>query len=534
MDICEMLGIKRGIIVITKKDLVDDDMVRLVRGRRKRFSGGRVLEKAPVVVVSAMTGENVAALKDAIAGIAREIQEERSREGIFRLPVDRVFTIKGLGTIVTGTCISGSLKVGEEVDIYPLSKRTKVKNIQAYHEDVEEIIPGQRVALNLQGIEKNEIARGVIIGKPGTLIFTHRIDATLKYLKLPYQPIKNDTMLRFHIATTQEEARMVVLSKDAIEPGEELFVQFVFRKPLVALPDDNFILRGSYAVQTIGGGRVLDIMPPKHKRKAVNLEDVYDVLTRGDDLGKARYHIRKGGFEGIHEDMLSIFIGKDHVYATGLIGQLEKLGKVKSIGKMAVETDAFEAYKKTLISIINTFCEKNPLKVGMSKEELRMRLPKVETNVFQKALDECISANHIEVEKDKVKLKTTGEKIDKALEEAEDNILRVLLKYWLTPLGVKELSTETRKNEKELKDILGKLNFQGRVVKLKGDMYFHRDAIEELKQKAISYLEAKKEMTPSDFKSVVDISRKYMIPLLEYLDEIKLTIRTGDKRVLRS
>jgi selenocysteine-specific elongation factor len=533
MDICEMLGISKGIVVITKKDLVDDDMVELIREDVKEFLAGRALGEAPVVVVSAMTGENIGALKDTIADLAREIRE-RSREGIFRLPVDRVFTIKGLGTIVTGTCISGSLKVGEDIEAFPLSKRIKVKNIQAYHEDVEEVIAGQRVALNLQGIEKNEITRGVIIGKPGTLIFTHRIDATLKYLKLPYQPIKNDTVLRFHIATTQEEARVVVLGKDAIEPGEELFVQFVFRNPLVALPGDNFVLRGSYAVQTIGGGRILDIMPPRHKRKAEDLENVYNVLTRGNDLEKAGYHIRKGGPAGVHEDTLSILIGKDHLYTTGLIGQLEQLGKVKAVGKTAVEMNTFEAYRTTLISTINTFHEKNPLKVGMSKEELRTRLPKVDANIFQKALDECIGESRVEVEKDKVKLKMAGKKVDKALEEVESAILKTLLKYGLTPPGVKELSTEIGKKEKDLRDILGKLSFEGKIIKIKGDMYFHCDAIEDLKQKAISYLMAKKEMTPSDFKSVVDISRKYMIPLLEHLDEIKLTIRVGDKRILRS
>lgn len=532
MDICEMLGVKKGIIVITKKDLVDDDMVELVREDVKEFLAGRLLDNSPIVVVSAMTGENIDVLKETIMNLAGGI-DDRLREGIFRLPVDRVFTIKGLGTVVTGTCISGSLKVGEEVEIYPLSKKTKVKNIQAYHEDAEEVIAGQRVALNLQGIEKNEITRGVIIGKPGTLFFTHRIDATLKYLKLPFKPIKNDTVLRLHIATTQEEARLVVLSKDTIDPGEELFVQFVFQNPLVALPGDRFILRGSYAIQTIGGGAVLDIMPLKHKRKTVGLEGIYDILSRGDDLEKAHYHISKGGFAGIDEGRLSILIGKDSLYTDSLVKHLEKAGKIKVIGKTAIQIGPFDTYKKTLLSIIDDFTKKNPLKVGISKEELRTRLPGVDHLVFQSALDESVRNGHIEVEKDKVKLCKTEGITGKVIGEEESAILKTLLKYGLTPPGLKELSTETGKKEKDLRDILNRLSFERKVVKIKGDMYFHRDAIEDLKQKATSYLTAKKEMTPSDFKSVVDVSRKYMIPLLEYLDEIKLTIRVGDKRILR-
>jgi selenocysteine-specific elongation factor len=534
MDICEMLGVKKGIVVITKKDLVDDDMVELVREDVKEFLAGRLLDSAPIVVVSALTGENIDMLKETIMGLAGQI-DDRSGEGIFRLPVDRVFTIKGLGTVVTGTCISGSLKVGDEVEIYPLSKKTKVKNIQAYHEDAEEAIAGQRVALNLQGIEKNEITRGVIIGKPGTLFFTHRIDATLKYLKLPFKPIKNDTVLRLHIATTQEEARLVVLNKDTIDPGEELFVQFVFQNPLVALPGDRFILRGSYAIQTIGGGAVLDIMPLKHKRKTVDLERIYTILCRGDDLERAHYHISKGGFAGIDEGRLSILIGKDGLYTGGLIGHLEKAGKIKVIGKTAIQIDSFDTYKKTLLSIIHDFTKKNPLKVGISKEELRTKLPRVDHHIFQSALDECVRNSHIEVEKDKVKVHNTTEGMAGKVIGADENlILKTLLKYGLMPPGMKELSTETGKKEKDLRDILNRLCFEGKAVKIKGEMYFHRDAIEDLKQKAILYLTARKEMTPSDFKSVIDVSRKYMIPLLEYLDEIKLTIRAGDKRILRS
>jgi selenocysteine-specific elongation factor len=533
MDICEMLGVKKGIVVITKKDLVDDDMVELVQEDVKEFLAGRLLENAPIAVVSAMTGENIGLLKETIMGLAGKI-DDRSKDGIFRLPVDRVFTIKGLGTVVTGTCISGSLKVGDEVEIYPLSKTTKVKNIQTYHEDAEEVIAGQRVALNLQGIEKNEITRGVIIGKPGTLLFTHRIDATLKYLKLPFKPIKNDAILRLHIATTQEEARLVVLDKDTIEPGEELFVQFVFQNPLVALPGDRFILRGSYAIQTIGGGTVIDILPLKHKRKTAGLEKIHDILSRGDDLEKARYHISKGGFSGVDESRLSILIGKDSQYTAGLTGHLEKAGKIKMINKTAIQIDSFDTYKKTLLSIIDDFTKKNPLKVGISKEELRTRLPAVDHHIFQSALDECVRNSHIDVEKDKVKIHATEGTAGKVVGEDESNILKTLLKHGLTPPGLKELSTETGKKEKDLRDILNRLSFEGKAVKIKGDMYFHRDAIDDLKQKAIAYLTAKKEMTPSDFKSVVDVSRKYMIPLLEYLDEIKLTIRTGDKRILRS
>lgn len=533
MDICEILGLKKGIIAITKIDLVDEEMVELVHEDIKDFLKGRSLEGAPVIPVSSTTGKNIELLKESIRNAAKNV-EERSKEGIFRLPVDRVFTLKGLGTIITGTCISGYIKIGEEIEIYPLHKKAKVRNIQAYHEDAEEAIAGQRVALNLQGIEKNEIERGTIIGKPDTLMLSNRLDATLRYLKLPFKPIKNDSILRFHIAATQEEARIVLLNRDVIEPGEELFAQFVFANPIVALPGDRYILRGSYAIQTIGGGEILDIMPGKHKRNAVYIDSTYKLLTEGNFMDKAEYHILKGGYEGIKREILSILLGKDEAHVSSLIENLVQHNKVTFIGKTVIHMDKFIDYKKTLEKLLDDFHTKNPQKIGISKEELRTRLPKVESQVFQAALEECIAEGNIEVEKDKVRIRDAGGKVDKEREHFVEDMIEKLHGYGLMPPHVKELAIELHKAENYVRDSMERLVYEGKVIKVKGDMYFHRNVIEDFKEKVLTYLRANKEMTPSDFKSTLNLSRKYMIPLLEYLDEIKLTIRTGDKRILRS
>jgi translation elongation factor TU len=295
LDICELLGIKRGIIAVTKKDLADDEMVDLVKEEVHELVKGRFLEDAPIIAVSSATGENINVLRDAIKEKADEI-EEKSRKGIFRLPVDRVFTIRGFGTIVTGTCISGRVNVGDELEIYPVAKKARVRNIQAYHADAKEAGAGQRVALNLQGVEKQEIERGVIISSPETLLMTNRIDATLRYLKLPFKGIRDNAILRFHIATTQVEARLILLDRTTIEPGEEAFVQFVFAHPVVVLPGDRYILRGSYAIQTLGGGSILDIAPLKHKRNDAKLNDVRRLLEAGTAAARMEYHIQKGGY----------------------------------------------------------------------------------------------------------------------------------------------------------------------------------------------------------------------------------------------
>ena len=531
LDICEILGLTRGIVVITKKDLVDEEMLQLVEDDVREFLQGRALENAPVVAVSATTGENLDLLREMLRGLSDEI-EEKSREGIFRVPVDRVFSIKGLGTIVTGTCISGSLNAGEEVQIFPFEKRSRVRNIQAYHEDVREATAGQRIALNLQGLERQEIERGVMVARPDTLLFSSRIDASLKLLKLPMNPIRHDTILRFHVATTQEEARLVILGEDNIEPGQELFVQFVFKRPVVLLPGDRFILRGSYAVQTVGGGRVLDIMPNRHKRKSGDLDRIYRILNEGSDIEKAGYHIFKGGFQGVKQQVLAILTGKDIVSTEKIGGILQKDGTARLFGRTYIHKDYFGDYKKKALSFIGEYHKTNPLKIGIPKEELRMRLPVTDVSIFQAALDECAASGLIVVEKDRVRSgdhsKGTAE-----TDRLQDRVLEVLQTSGFTPPGLKELSGMIGATEKDLKDLLNRLAFRGSIIKVTQDMYFHQAVINDLKEKVTDFLRRHQEMGPSDLKAEVNLSRKYLIPLLEYLDQIKLTIRKGDKRVLR-
>ncbi len=533
MDICELLGIKRGIVAITKIDVADPDMVELVKEEVEDMAKGRFLEGAPIIPVSSVTGENIDVLRAQIRQKATEV-EEKSREGIFRLPVDRVFTIKGFGTIVTGTCISGAIRPGDEVQIYPTDKKARVRNVQAYHEDVLEAGAGQRVALNLQGVEKQEIERGTIIGRPESLLLTSRIDAGLRYLKLPFKPIKNNSILRFHIATTQVEARLVLLDRSSLEPGDEAFVQFVFSEPIVVLPGDRFILRGSYAIQTLGGGAVLDIAPGKHKRLSEGLEGMYVLLRKEDIRQKVGYHLEKAGFRGFTRQYLAALLGAHEDIVDRVVADLLAQGSVRVIGKTVVPIGPFQAYKRTLKTLLSQFHEKNPLKIGISREELRTRLPNVDPVVFQTALEDVVKEGKAEIEKDRVKLRTLSNKSDESIERLGAQVAAILDARGLTPPTNQEIADELHINERNLKDILQKLVYEGKVVKVKSDMYLASRHMEGLKRLVKEHLTQKKEMLPADFKAVTGLSRKYMIPLLEYLDEIKLTIRSGDKRVLRS
>jgi len=533
VDICTMLGLEKAIVAITKKDLVDEEMLELVKEDIGDFLKLTPFKDAPVIPVSSHTGENLDILKKTIMDVALSTRE-KSKKGIFRLPVDRVFTLKGLGTIITGTCVSGHIEVGEEIEIYPLEKRARVRNIQAYHEDAKEAYAGQRVALNLQGIDRDEIERGTIIGRPDTLFPTKRLDVSFRYLKLPFKGIKTDSIFRFHLATMLEETRLILLDRDIIEPGDEAFAQLVFKEPIVALPGDRFIIRGSFRIQTLGGGVILDIAPVKHKRLSLELLDIYKTLTGNKPHEKTLYHIKKGSYGGMEKNMLSTILGIETGSMESILNTLKKDNKIKEIGKFIVDMDKFKEYKEMLKKNVMDFHEKNPLKVGISKEELRTRLPKVEHTIFQTSLDEFIKDGILKIEQDKVIGIDKKDAADQHLDSIESEMLKILFKYGITPPGVKELSQEIKRDEKQTKDILERLVHKKKVVKVKSDLYFHRSIIDGLKETVERFLREKREMTPSDFKSLFNVSRKYMIPILEYLDEVKLTIRVGDKRVLRS
>ncbi len=457
-------------MAITKIDAADPDMVELVREEVEDMVKGRFLEGAPIIPVSSVTGENIDVLRTAIRQKAAEV-EEKSRQGIFRLPVDRVFTIKGFGTIVTGTCISGAVRAGDEIQIYPTDKRARVRNAQAYHEDVKEAGAGQRVALNLQGVEKQEIERGTIVGRPESLLLTSRIDASLRYLKLPFKPIKNNTILRFHIATTQVEARLILLDRPELEPGDEAFVQFVFAEPIVVLPGDRFILRGSYAIQTLGGGTVLDIAPGKHKRLIPGLDAMYLLLRTGTTRQKAEYHLEKAGFKGFTKQHLAVLLGAHQDVADGIVADLAALGSARVIGKMVVSAGRFGTYKETLKALLSQFHEKNPLKVGISREELRTRLPEVDPVIFQAALEDAVKAGDAEIEKDRVRLSGATGKSDESIGKLEGQVAAMLEARGLTPPTTQEMADELRIKERSLRDILEKLVYEGKVVKVKSDMY---------------------------------------------------------------
>jgi len=298
LDICTLLKVKKGLVILTKIDLVDRELLELVTEEVKEVVKETFLKEAPILPVSSVTGEGIPELMSALDGLASQA-EERSSEGLVRLPIDRVFVMKGFGSVVTGTMISGNLSVGETVEILPSKAQGKVRNIQVYSRPVERAVAGQRTAVNLQGVETSAIERGEVLVRPHTLSPTQVIDTYLEVLPSAQRPLKHRTHLRFHTGTALTTASVFLLDRDELVPGEAGWVQFRLDRPLVALPQDRFVIRTSSTIQTVGGGVILDTQPIKHKRFSPSVAESLMVLRDGTEEQILSLHIYRSGPGGV-------------------------------------------------------------------------------------------------------------------------------------------------------------------------------------------------------------------------------------------
>ncbi len=536
LDICRLLNVKRGLVLLTKIDLVDSELLELVREEVKEIVRGTFLESAPILGVSSVTGGGLPQLIAALDTLSREI-EERSSDGLPRLPIDRVFVMKGFGTVVTGTLISGSLSLGEPVQILPSGAEGKIRSLQVYNQPVEKAFAGQRTAVNLQGVETSAIERGEVLVRPQTLTPTRLIDASLEYLPSAPRPLKHRAIQRFHVGTSLTTASIFLLDRDELLPGEQAFVQLRTDTPVVTLPEDRFVIRGSSAIQTLGGGRVLESHPVKHKRYSASVIRDLKVLQSGTAEQALRQHILRSGTGGVDfldlrnrvplasktiEGILKIMIEKKEV-------RLIDPEKLK-----VIDVRQYDQLRETVLSQLKEFHQRYPMKSGLAKEELRTKLPPdLDVRLFQSLLQELIQANDVVLERDK--LRRPGHQVSTADEKGlVKRLEEVFQKAGLQPPSPKELAEQWAEPDEEIQAIADHLVHEGVLVKIRGGMYFHRVHFEALKKRLVDYLGLHKEITAAQFKEITGASRKYTIPLIEYFDQIKVTLRLGEKRVLRT
>jgi selenocysteine-specific elongation factor len=536
LDICTLLGVTRGLVVLTKIDLVDPELRELAQEDIKDFTKGTFLQGAPIIPVSAITGEGIEELIQALEQLVDQV-EERSADGLFRLPIDRIFTMRGFGTVVTGTLVSGQVKAGDAVEILPTGILAKIRGLQVHNEKVNQAVAGQRTAVNLQGIEKSAIERGEVLLHPGTVEATKLLDGEIIYLSHAPRPLRNGVMLSFHTGTSQQMAKIFLLGVNEVKPGGRGYAQIRLEGPVVALPHDRFVLRGSSLIQTIGGGIILDAHPHKHKRFKGDAVARLEELKGGDPTSILAFHIWKGGNRGLEMRKLAGYANLPPTTSSATMDELLSSKKVIKFDREAervIDGELYGQLKTEMGAALETYHAANPLKQGMPKEELKSKLPpEVDGKLFNALLSDLLGTGAVAQEQDKVRLSGHRIALGEKQQELEEKIEGIMRQSGLGPPSAKELGAQLGAGEKEVQEILSLLADRGSVIKLKGGVYFHRDPLLELREQLITFLKEKERITTQDFKALTGVSRKYSIPLAEYFDAIKVTVRVGDDRILR-
>jgi selenocysteine-specific elongation factor len=535
LAICQLLRIKDGLVALTKTDLVDEDWLALVTEDTREFLKGTFLDGKPIVPVSARTGQGIEELKQVLQKLVAHVPPKQL-QGKFRLPIDRVFTIRGFGTVVTGTLFSGSLRVEDRVEIYPRNIETKVRGLQVHNASVAEAVAGQRTAINLQGIEKVEIARGDVLGRPGEFLPTFMLDASLQHLPDAPRPLRHRARVRLHVGTSEIMGRVILLDRDELAPGEEAFVQYRLEEPTIALPQDRYVIRSFSPVQTIGGGVIVDVQPAKHRRGEAGLGAHFALLAEGRPEAVVAHHMLQSGHDGLR---LSEFLPRTELPEARLrqvASALQQSGLARAVNAEMgwyVHVKAFEALTKALLQHLHTYHRQNPLKPNISTEELRAKVRGLGERICLLVLDHLRQQGEVIIERDRVRLASH----QVALDDTRERILRELEAEFLAagfqPPRAEELFEKLQVGKNQDKQLLQVLLDQGRAVRLKDNVVFHRANLDKAESMLVQYLHEHREITPIEFKDLLGVSRKYAIPLLEYFDGQKLTIRVGDKRVLR-
>jgi selenocysteine-specific elongation factor len=535
LAICQLLRVKEGLVALTKADLVDEDWLELVSEDTREFLKGTFLEGKPIVPVSAKTGQGIDELKRVLQALVARVPPKQL-EGKFRLPVDRVFTIRGFGTVVTGTLFSGTIRVEDRIEIYPKGIEAKIRGLQVHNASVPEAVAGQRTAINLQGIDKVELERGDVLGHPGEFAPTFMLDAVLQHLSDAPRPLRHRARVRLHVGTSEIMGRVILLDRDELAPGEEAYVQLRLEEPAIVLPRDRFVIRSYSPVQTIGGGILLDAQASKHRRGEAGLAAHFRLLAEGSPEEIFSHHLRQATHQGLR---LSEFLPRTELSESRLrqvATTLQRAGRLRAVNAdMAwyLHAEALDSLTRELRRYLETFHRQNPLKPNIASEELRAKVRGLGERVCLMALEELRQQGVVVVERDRVRLATHQVALDDTRERILNELEAEFLAAGYQPPRVEDLFAKLNIGKGHDKALLQVLLDQGRAVRLKENVVFHRSNLAKAETLLVQYLRDHREITPIEFKDLLGISRKYAIPMLEYFDSQKITIRVGDKRILR-
>lgn len=530
LDILTLLGIPRGIIVFSKADLVDEEWLELMEEEVREKLKKSVFDGAPICKVSSLTGEGIPLLRQTIDELLSNIESKKST-GPVRMPLDRSFTIQGFGTVVTGTLNRGVIKIGQELSIEPAHILTKVRSLQVYNNKVNTAEAGQRVAVNLAGVEVSEVEQGSELVTPNVYKVGKILD--LKVLNLPSaeKPLKQRQRVRFHLGTTEILGRLQLLDKEEIMPGQEGFAQILLEKSIIAVPGDRFVLRFYSPTHTIAGGKVLSVSEFKHKRFRENILDLLKLKDQGDPLDLLEKEIAEP------QTVLDLE-ARLHIPSS----ELEKsLHTLENSGRLEIwkeeetflywEKAAAENWRQKLIEVVTNYEEQYPLRGGISREELKTRLGiKWTHRRWQTILELGSDRGYYRIMGSKVQT-NLGAKIPSEVQRRLDKLRSLWQSVSLMPPELGTVLERCSIPKEEAQEYAGYLCDQKEWVYING-YYYSTEKIQEAESKLVETLKSRGEIGVAEVRELWGISRKYTVPLLEFFDQKRVTRRQGDKRTL--
>jgi selenocysteine-specific elongation factor len=536
LDICRLLSIRHGLVALTKCDKVDAEFVDLQEEEIRKFVRGTFLQDAPIARVSSVTGEGLPALVAALDRISAGVTGKDSSH-FFRLPVDRSFTMKGFGTVVTGTLVGGSVRVGEEVRILPGGTTARVRGLQVHGGPAESSTAGTRTAVNLQGVEKESAPRGSVLCHPGTIGPTRVVEGFLEYLPIAPRPLKHRAQVSFHAFTSACRAKVLLYGTSEVPPGGSGYARILLEEETVLLGGDRFILRGFSPLEnfgyTIGGGRVLHPMPPSRKGAGTAVPRALPLLDAPEAESRIRAAFEDAGWEGLEEKGAAAVAGIGPRAARDEVGRLLRAGEVRGTegGSRYWHRSAVEGIGRKAVEALSLLHDRAPEREGFPREEIASLLPPVPDPAI---LAVSISGDPaVGRSGDLYFLPARRPRAVELTSPLARAVAESVRRSGLSALSRAELSERTRPSDaKEFDRTLEGLVRAGAVLRVK-DLYFDPESVNALKGKLVDFLARRGEITVTEFKELSGLTRKYLIPLLEHFDLTKLTLRVGDKRVLR-
>ncbi len=536
MEICTLLGIRHGLIAMTKTDMVDEEWMELALEDIREFSHGTFLEDSPILPVSSVSGQGIPELVKTLDDIAGQLPPKRP-SNLFRLPIDRVFTMKGFGTVITGSLVSGKISVGDTIMIYPSGITSKVRGIQVHNQSSGSAESGMRTAINFQGLEKAAVNRGEVLSTPGSLVTSYMVDVSFHYLASNQKPLKNRTLVRFHTGTSEVMGYLMLLEQDELPPGQTAIAQLRLDAPVAIVKADRFVVRSYSPVRTIGGGHVLNPAPQKHKRlKPEVIQKLRDLASDDPDV-IISYHIEQSGYSGVSFSHLKIMTNlPDKQLETQLQHLLsqKKIIQTDKDNRIFIHQTTFDTLKEKFTEHVSDYHNANPLKAGMPKEELKSKFPLLtDVKLFNQVINQMIKSKQIVQEENTVRLESHRISLGQDQAHVRKKITQTYRSGGLQPPYFRDVIKGLDADPKHVQDVMMLLVEEGQIVKTKDDLYFDARAVEDLKSRLVDFLKTNGEITTPQFKEMTGVSRKYVIPLIEYFDAKNVTLRVGDSRKLR-